>query len=64
MAALWSLTCAVVKLSLFQENNLSKSIPHKAKCRTDAVNHLSRSPETWKILKIILSNLKFIKELN
>ena len=36
-AVLWSLTCAAVILSLLQENNLSKSIPHKVKCRTAAV---------------------------
>jgi len=34
------------------------------KCRTEAVNHLSRSLETWKMLKIILSKLKFINYQN
>jgi len=58
---MWSLTCAAVILSLFQENNLSNSIPHRVKCRTEAVNILSRSLETCKMLKIILSKLKFIK---
>jgi len=46
MAVLWSLTCAAVKLSLFQENNLSNSTPHGEKCRTEAVKHVSRSLET------------------
>ena len=59
MAVLWSLTCAAVKLSLFHENNLSNTISHRVKSRTEAVNHLSRSLETWKMLKIILSKLKF-----
>ena len=45
-AILWSFTCAAVKLSLFQENNLSNSILHRVKCQTEAVNHLSRSLET------------------
>ena len=60
MARLCSLTCAAVKLSLLQGNNLSNSIQHGMKCRTEAVKHLSRSLETWHILKIILSKLKFI----
>ena len=46
MVVLWSLTCAAVILSLLQENNLSISIPHRVKCRTEAVKHLSRSVET------------------
>ena len=46
MVVLWSLTCAAVVLSLFQENNLSKSMPHRVKPRTEAVKHLSRSLET------------------
>jgi len=46
MAALWSLTCAAVILSLLQENNLSNSIPHRVKCRKEAVKHLSRPLET------------------
>ena len=46
MAVLWSLTCAAVKLSLFQENKLSNSIPHRVKCPTEAVNHLSWSLKT------------------
>jgi len=50
-ATLWSFTCAAVKLSLFQENNLSNSILRRVKCRTEAVNHLSRSLETWKNAK-------------
>jgi len=54
------LTCAAVILSLFQENNLSKSIPNRVKSRTEAVKHLSRSLETLKMLKIILSKFKFI----
>jgi len=53
MAVLRSLTCAAVILSLLQENNLSKSMPHRVKCRTKAVNHVSRSLETWKMIKII-----------
>ena len=43
MVVLWSLTCAAVILSLLQENNFSNSIPHRVKCRTKAVNHLSQS---------------------
>jgi len=46
MVVLWSLTCAAVILSLFQENNLSESIPHRVKSPTEAVKHLSRSLET------------------
>jgi len=46
MAVLWFLTCAAVVLSLLQENNLSNSIPHRVKSRTEAVKHLSRSLET------------------
>jgi len=59
MAVLWSLTCTAVILSLLQENNLS-NIPHKVKSRTEAVEHLSRFLETWKMLKIILLKVKFI----
>jgi len=40
---LWSLTCAAVKLSLFQENDISNSIPHRVKCWTEAVKRLSWS---------------------
>ena len=46
MALLWSLTCAAVILSLLQENNLSNNVPHRVKCRTEAVKHLSLSLET------------------
>ena len=46
MAVLWSLTCAAVILSLLQENNLSNSVTHRVKCRTEAVKRLSRSLET------------------
>jgi len=60
MAVPWSLTCAAIMLSLLQENNLSNSIPHRIKYWTEAVKHLSRSLETWKMLKIILSKLEFI----
>jgi len=60
MAVLWSVTCAAVVFSLLQENNLSNSIPHRVKSWTEAVKHLSPSLETWKMLKIILSKLKFI----
>jgi len=63
MAALWSLTCAAV-LSLLQENNFSNSMPHRVKCPTEEVKHLSRSLETWKMLKIILSKLKLINKQN
>jgi len=45
-AVLWSLTRAAVKLSLFQENNVSNSTIHRVNCRTEAVNHLSGSVET------------------
>jgi len=41
--------------------HLSYSIPHRVKCRAEAVNNLSRSLETCNILKIILSQLKFKK---
>ena len=46
MAVLWSLTWAAVILSLLQEHNLSNSIPHRVKPRTEAVKHLSWSLET------------------
>jgi len=59
MALLWSLTCAAVILLLLQENNLS-NFPHRGKCLTEAVKHLSWSLETRKMLKVILSKLKFI----
>jgi len=55
---LWPLTRAAVKLSLFQDYNLSYSIPHRAKCRTEAVTNLSRSLETCKVPKNILSFIK------
>jgi len=55
-----SLTCAAVIPSLLQETSLFNSISHRVKSRTEAVNHLSRSLETWKMLKIILLKLKFI----
>jgi len=64
MAVLRSLTCAAVMLPLLQENNLSNSIPHRVKSRTEAVKHLSPSLETWEMLKIILLKLKFINEQN
>ena len=54
-------TRAVFKLSLFPDNDLSYSLPHRVKCRTETVSNLSRSIETCKMLKIILSKLKFIK---
>jgi len=61
MAILWSLTCAPATLLLFQKNKLSNSmLYYRVKCQTKAVKHLSRSLETWKMLKIILSKLKFI----
>jgi len=60
MALVWSFTCAAVIVSLLQENNLSISIPHGVKCQTEAVKHLSRSPKTWKMLKIILLKLKCV----
>jgi len=60
MAVLWSLTCAVVVLSLLQENNLFNSIPHRVKWRIKAVNHLSRPLNIWKVIKIILTKLKFM----
>jgi len=52
--------CAPVKLSLFQENNLSNRTPHWVECQTEEVNHLSLSLQTWKTVNIILSKLKFI----
>ena len=57
------ITCAAEKFSLVQDNDFSNSTPHRVECRT-GVNHLSRSLETWKLLKIILSKLKFIKYQN
>jgi len=60
MAVLWSLTCTAVIISLLQENSLSDNIPHRGKCLTEAVKPLWRSLQTWKMLKIILSKLKFI----
>jgi len=64
MALLWSLTRAAVKLSLFHDSHLTYSISHGVKCRTEADKNLSRSLETCKMLKIILSKLKFIKYQN
>jgi len=61
MAVLWSLAGAAVKFLLCQDNDLSYSIPHKVKCHTEEVNHLSRSLETCKMLKIILPKLNFMK---
>ena len=46
MAVLWSFARAAVILSPLQENNFSNSIPHREKCRTEAVKDLSRSLET------------------
>ena len=46
MAILSCLTCAAVILSLLQENNMSNSIPHRVKSRTEAVKHHSWSLET------------------
>jgi len=46
MAVRCSLTCAAVKVSLFQDNDVSYSIPHRVKCRTEAVNNPSQSLET------------------
>jgi len=37
---------AAAILSLLQENSLSNSIPHRGKCQTEAVKHLSRSLKT------------------
>ena len=62
MAVLWSLTCAAVILPLLQASNLSNSIPHRGKCRIEAVKRLSQSLETWKMLKIIFTKLKFINQ--
>jgi len=39
-------------------------MPRRIKSRTEAVKHLSRSLHTWKMLKIILSKLKFINLRN
>jgi len=64
MVVLWSLTCAAVIPSMLQENNLSISIPQRVKCRTEAVKKLSRSVETLKMLKSILSNLKWANYRN
>jgi len=37
------------------------AVYHTVKCQTEAVNNLSRSIETYKILKISCSKLEFIK---
>jgi len=60
MAVLWSLTCAAVKLSLFQNNDLSYSIsiPDRVKYLTEVANNLSRSLETCKMAKTTLLKLK------
>jgi len=55
-----SLTCAAEKFSLFQENTLSNSTPHWVECRTEAVNHLSWSLETWTMVNIIIFKPKII----
>ena len=64
MAVLWSLTCASVILSLLQENNFSNNVPHRGKCRTEAVKHLSPSLKNLKNAKNYLSQLKFINKQN
>jgi len=64
MTALRSHTCATVKLSLLQDSELSNSTQHRADCRTEAVKHLTRYLESCKMLKFILSQLKFIKYQN
>jgi len=61
MDLLWSLTRAAVKLSLFQGSNLAYSTPRGVNCRTEAVKNFSRTLETCKTLKIILSKQKFTK---
>ena len=43
VAVLCSVTCAAVKLSLLQENNLSNSIPHRVKCRAKAVEKYAKN---------------------
>jgi len=54
------MTCLIV--GLYNQWLLKKSlIPHRVKCRTEAVNNLSRPQETCKMLKIILSKRKLIK---
>jgi len=62
MAVLWSLTCAAVKLSLSQDNDLPYSIPDRIQCPTEATNNLLRSLETCKMLKVIIK-LKSIKNI-
>jgi len=37
MVVQWSLTGAAVKISLFQENDVSNSTPHMVKCRTEVL---------------------------
>ena len=57
--------CTVVCNTLtVSRKKLSNSIPHRVKSRTEAVKHLSRCLRTWKMLKIILSKLKFINYQN
>jgi len=61
MAVLWSLASAAVILSLLQENNFSISIPHREKCRTEAIKDLSRSLETRKNAKNYCIEAKMCK---
>jgi len=73
MDVLWCLTRAAVKLLLFQDNYLSYSIQPVITIKTTdttqgemsdgsrAVNNLSLSLETCKMLKTILSMRKLIK---
>jgi len=61
MVVPWSLTRAAVKLMELQDYDLSYTIPHMAKCRTEAVNNLSRRLEPCKMRNINLSKPKFLK---
>ena len=55
MAVLCSHMCSCITLTVLRNDFLAfflaNSMPHKVKCRTEAVRHLSPSLETWKMLK-------------
>jgi len=61
MAVLWSLTCAAVIIALSQENDLSNSIPHRVKCRTEAVKHLFAVSRNLKNAKNYIIEAKIYK---
>jgi len=52
--------CKTITVLRKQPNNLSSSTSPWVECQREAVNHLSRSLKTWKMLNIIWLKLKFI----